>query len=66
MAAARRRSRSCCTPAQLVVALMTRWLLVVEEADAATLRLGRGIARAWFADGATVAVDDAPTRRGSD
>lgn len=53
-----------CTPAQLVVELMTRWLLVFEDPESETLWLGKGIPRDWFADGKTVKVAGAPTRWG--
>ena len=53
-----------CTPAQLVVALMTRWLIVLEDPDAKALSLGKGIPRDWLADGKTVSVRNAPTRWG--
>lgn len=53
-----------CTPAQLVVPLMTRWLLVFEDPESETLWLGKGVPREWLEDGKTVAVSDAPTRWG--
>jgi hypothetical protein len=53
-----------CTPAQLVVALMTKWLLVFEDPQSDTLWLGKAVPRAWLVNGKTVAVRDAPTRWG--
>jgi hypothetical protein len=53
-----------CTPAQLVVSLMTRWLLVFEDPQSETLWLGKGVPRQWLEDGKTTAVSDAPTRWG--
>lgn len=53
-----------CSPAQLVVPLMLRWLLVFEEPDADMLWLGRGIPRHWLADGQLISVASAPTRWG--
>jgi len=53
-----------CTPAQLVVELMTRWLLVFEDPESETLWLGKAIPRDWLADGKTVKVANAPTRWG--
>jgi hypothetical protein len=53
-----------CTPAQLVVALMTRWMLVFEDPQSETLWLGKAIPRQWLEDGKTTAVSDAPTRWG--
>jgi len=53
-----------CTPAQLVVELMTRWLLVFEDPESETLWLGKAIPRGWLSDGKAVKVSKAPTRWG--
>lgn len=53
-----------CTPAQLVASLMTRWLLVFEDPRTQTLWLGKGLPRAWLADGQVVDVQRVPTRWG--
>jgi len=53
-----------CTPAQLVVALLTRWMLVFEDPESETLWLGKAIPRAWLADGKTTSISSAPTRWG--
>ena len=53
-----------CTPAQLVVELLTRWLLVFEDPESETLWLGKGIPRDWLASGKAVKVRGAPTRWG--
>ena len=53
-----------CTPAQLVVALMTKWLLVFEDPQSETLWLGKGLPRDWLKDGKVTRVEDAPTRWG--
>ncbi|MEP6898762.1 MAG: hypothetical protein ABI870_09550 [Rhodanobacter sp.] len=53
-----------CTPAQLVASLMTRWLLVFEDQRSNTLWLGKGLPRAWLADGQVVDVQRVPTRWG--
>ncbi len=53
-----------CTPAQLVASLMTRWLLVFEDPRSHTLWLGKGVPRAWLADGKVVDVQRVPTRWG--
>jgi len=53
-----------CTPAQLFVELMTRWLLVFENPESDILWLGKAIPREWLADGKAVAVSNAPTRWG--
>lgn len=52
------------TPAQLMAALMARWLLVFEDPQAEVLWLGKGIPRDWLADGRHVSVQEAPTRWG--
>ncbi|HVN99592.1 MAG TPA: hypothetical protein VMT49_06085 [Steroidobacteraceae bacterium] len=53
-----------CSPAQLAVPLLLRWLLVFEEPDAEVLWLGRGLPRQWLADGQLTSVASAPTRWG--
>ncbi|MBI3475300.1 MAG: hypothetical protein HY010_06185 [Acidobacteria bacterium] len=53
-----------CTPAQLAVAMMTRWILVFEDPMAETLWLGKAIPRQWFEDGKKISVSGAPTRWG--
>jgi hypothetical protein len=53
-----------CTPAQLVVALMTKWLLVFEDPQSETVWLGKGVPRDWLGDGKVTRVEDAPTRWG--
>jgi hypothetical protein len=50
-----------CTPAQAVVPLLTRWMLVFEEPGSDTLWLAKGMPRAWLEDGRTIAVSRAPT-----
>ena len=53
-----------CTPAQLVVPLMIRWLLVFEDPQSETLWLGKAVPRHWLEDGKIIRVSDAPTRWG--
>jgi len=53
-----------CTPAQLVVALMTRWMLVFEDPMSDTVWLGKAMPEKWLADGNAISVSDAPTRWG--
>jgi len=53
-----------CTPAQLVVSLMTRWMLVFEDPISDTLWLGKGIPTRWLEDGKMISVSSAPTRWG--
>ncbi len=53
-----------CTPAQLVVSLMTKWLLVFEDPQSETVWLGKGTPRKWLQDGEKISVVDAPTRWG--
>jgi hypothetical protein len=52
------------TPAQLVVPLMTRWMLVFEDPTADVVWLGKAIPRNWLAQGRGVTVRSAPTRFG--
>jgi hypothetical protein len=53
-----------CTPAQLVVAMMTKWLLVFEDPQSDALWIGKAVPRDWLLDGKRVAVRNAPTRWG--
>lgn len=53
-----------CTPAQLAVALMARWILVFEDPMSDTVWLGKAAPRKWLEDGKTVTVSAAPTRWG--
>jgi hypothetical protein len=53
-----------CTPAQLVVALMTRWMMVFEDPMSETLWLGKALPRKWLEDGKTVSIEGTPTRWG--
>jgi len=53
-----------CTPAQMVVPLMTRWMLVFEDPASNTLWLAKGTPRNWLEDAKTIAVSNAPTRWG--
>ena len=59
-----RAGRALLHPAQLVASLMTRWLLVFEDPRADVLWLGKGIPRAWLADGKRTWIWKAPTRWG--
>ena len=54
-----------CTPAQMTVPLLTRWMLVFEEPASDALWLAKGTPRSWLEDGNTIAVSNAPTRWGS-
>jgi hypothetical protein len=53
-----------CTPAQLVVALLTKWLLVFEDPKSETVWLAKAAPREWLEDGKSIAVERAPTRWG--
>ena len=53
-----------CTPAQMVVPLMARWMLVLEDPLSDTLWLAKGTPRSWLEDGKKISVADAPTRWG--
>jgi len=55
---------SYCTPAQLVVPMMTRWMLVFEDPQSDTLWLAKGTPRSWLEEGGTISVAGAPTRWG--
>lgn len=53
-----------CLPAQMTVPIAAKWLLVYEDPVSGEITLGRGIPRDRLADGRTIGVTDAPTRRG--
>ena len=53
-----------CTPAQLVVPMMTRWMLVFEDPESSTLWLAKVTPRSWLEDGKKIAVSGAPTKWG--
>lgn len=59
-----REAAPYCTPAQLVVPEMTRWMLVFEDPQSPTLWLAKGTPRTWLADGQKIAVSAAPTKWG--
>ncbi|HTL58667.1 MAG TPA: hypothetical protein VL361_23475 [Candidatus Limnocylindrales bacterium] len=54
-----------CTPAQMVVPLLTRWMVVFEDPAADTLWLAKATPRSWLEDGQRIAVTNAPTRWGT-
>ena len=53
-----------CTPAQMTVPLLTRWMLVFEEPASDVVWLAKGTPRRWLEEGNTIAVTNAPTRWG--
>ena len=53
-----------CTPAQLVVPMMTRWMLAFEDPQSETLWLAKGTPRTWMEDNKKISVRNAPTRWG--
>jgi hypothetical protein len=53
-----------CTPAQLTVPLMTRWMLVFEDPTTHELWLAKATPRNWLQDGRTIALSNAPTQWG--
>jgi hypothetical protein len=53
-----------CTPAQLVVALLTRWMLVFEDPMSDTIWLGKAMPRDWLEDGKSISVESVPTKWG--
>ena len=55
---------SHCVPAQLVVPMMTRWMLVFEDPQSDTLWLAKGAPRSWLEEGKKISVTGAPTRWG--
>jgi hypothetical protein len=54
-----------CSPAQMTVPLLARWMLVFEEPSADLVWLAKGTPRSWLEEGKTIAVTNAPTRWGS-
>jgi hypothetical protein len=53
-----------CTPAQLVVPLIAKWMLVFEDPQSETLWLGKVVPSRWFDDGKKIDISGAPTRWG--
>jgi hypothetical protein len=53
-----------CTPAEMVVPMMTRWMLVFEDPRTGILWLAKGTPRSWLEDGKTVSVSNTPTASG--
>jgi hypothetical protein len=53
-----------CTPAQVTIPTLTKWMLVFEEPDDAVVWLARATPREWLVQGKRIAVTDAPTRFG--
>lgn len=53
-----------CVPAQLVVPMLTRWMLAFEDPAADLLWMAKGTPRDWLEDGLTIEVANAPTRWG--
>jgi hypothetical protein len=53
-----------CTPAQVVVPLLLRWMLVFEEPWSDEVWLAKGTPRKWLEEGGKISVSGAPTRWG--
>jgi hypothetical protein len=53
-----------CSPAQMTVPLLARWMLVFEEPASDVVWLAKGTPRSWLEEGNTIAVSNAPTRWG--
>jgi hypothetical protein len=53
-----------CTPAQVTIPTLTKWMLVFEDPDDSVLWLARATPRAWLEQGKKIAVAAAPTRFG--
>jgi len=53
-----------CTPSQLLIPVLTRWMLVFEDPDEPVLWLAKATPREWLEDGKRISVSGAPTRFG--
>jgi hypothetical protein len=53
-----------CTPAQLIVPLLAKWILVFEDPQSDTLWLGKAMPERWLEDGQKISISAAPTRFG--
>jgi hypothetical protein len=53
-----------CTPAQVTIPTLTKWMLVFEEPDDSVVWLARATPRTWLEQGKKIAVTSAPTRFG--
>jgi hypothetical protein len=53
-----------CTPAQVTIPTLTKWMLVFEEPDDAVVWLARATPREWLGQGKKIGVTAAPTRFG--
>src|SRR5262249_49492418 len=53
-----------CTPAQLIVPLVAKWLLVFEDPNSDILWFGKSMPERWLEDGQKVSISGAPTRFG--
>jgi hypothetical protein len=53
-----------CSPAQMTVPLLTRWMLVFEDPATEELWLAKGTPRDWLEEGKLISVTNAPTRWG--
>ncbi|MGH8019733.1 MAG: hypothetical protein ACREIA_15920 [Opitutaceae bacterium] len=53
-----------CVPAQLVVPMLTRWMLAFEDPRSETLWLAKGAPREWLEDGGNISAARVPTRWG--
>jgi hypothetical protein len=53
-----------CSPAQLAMPLVTRWLLAFEDPRDQSLWLAKGMPRKWLSSGKGVSVERIPTRWG--
>ena len=53
-----------CSPAQVTVPTIAKWLLLFEDPIERTITLGRGVPRAWLEHGKEFGVTGSPTRWG--
>jgi hypothetical protein len=54
-----------CTPAQVTIPTLTKWMLVFEDPGAPVVWLGKATPRIWLEAGKKIAVANAPTRFGN-
>jgi hypothetical protein len=54
-----------CTPAQLTIPVLTKWMLVFEDPNEPVLWLAKATPQAWLENGRKIAIAGAPTRFGT-
>jgi hypothetical protein len=53
-----------CTPSQLLIPVLTKWMLVFEDPTESVLWLAKATPRQWLEDGKKISISGAPTRFG--